>query len=35
MGGGGGAAWPALGISLGLILVALVTAWLIFERQEL
>jgi ABC-2 type transport system permease protein len=28
-------AWPALGVSLGLILVALAGAWLIFERQEL
>jgi len=29
------ASWAALAISLGLILVSLVTAWLIFRRQEL
>ncbi len=35
MGGSGAASWPALWTSLGLILVALVGAWLVFERQEL
>lgn len=29
------AAWPALGVSLALIAVSLVVAWLVFERQEL
>lgn len=33
--GGVGASWPALGVSVGIILVALLGAWLIFERQEL
>jgi len=33
--GVGSAAWPALGVSLALIVVSLVAAWLIFERQEL
>jgi ABC-2 type transport system permease protein len=33
--GVGGASWPALWVSLGLIAVALLVAWLIFERQEL
>lgn len=28
-------AWAALGVSLGLILTALLAAWLIFRRQEL
>lgn len=28
-------AWPALGVSLGLILAALLAGWLIFRRQEL
>jgi ABC-2 type transport system permease protein len=28
-------AWPALWISLGIILVSLTAAWIIFERQEL
>jgi len=35
MNGGGDAAWPALWTSLGLIVAALVGAWLVFERQEL
>jgi ABC-2 type transport system permease protein len=35
MNGTGGASWPALWVSVGLILVALVGAWAIFERQEL
>ena len=29
------AAWPALGVSVGIIVVAVVGAWAIFERQEL
>ena len=29
------AAWPALGVSLALIAISLVAAWLFFERQEL
>lgn len=29
------AAWPALGMSLALIVISLVAAWLAFERQEL
>jgi ABC-2 type transport system permease protein len=29
------ASWPALGISLGLIVLFLVAAWLVFRRQEL
>jgi len=29
------AAWPALGVSLALIAISLVGAWLVFERQEL
>jgi ABC-2 type transport system permease protein len=33
--GSGTPAWPALGVSIGLIVAALVAAWLIFERQEL
>jgi ABC-2 type transport system permease protein len=33
--GGPLTAWPALWISLGIIVACLVTAWLIFERQEL
>ena len=33
--GNGGSAWPALAVSVGLILVALLVAWLILERQEL
>jgi ABC-2 type transport system permease protein len=33
--GAGGTWWPALWVSLGLIVVALLGAWLIFERQEL
>ena len=33
--GAGGSAWPALGISLGLIVVALLAACLIFRRQEI
>lgn len=33
--GGGGSAWPALAVSVGLIVAALLAAWLIFERQEL
>ena len=33
--GGGGSAWPALAVSAGLIVLALLGAWLILERQEL
>lgn len=33
--GGVDAAWPALGVSVGLIVAALLVAWLVFERQEL
>ncbi len=33
--GSGSSAWPALAVSLGLIVAALIAAWLIFERQEL
>lgn len=33
--GGGEPAWAALGVSVGLIVAALVVAWLVFERQEL
>jgi ABC-2 type transport system permease protein len=33
--GSGAPAWPALGVSLGLMVGALVLAWLIFDRQEL
>ena len=33
--GGGESAWPAVGVSVGLIVAALLAAWLIFERQEL
>jgi hypothetical protein len=33
--GGGDASWPAVGVSVGLIVAALLAAWLIFERQEL
>jgi ABC-2 type transport system permease protein len=33
--GASAAAWPALGVSVGLIVAALVAAWLILERQEL
>jgi ABC-2 type transport system permease protein len=33
--GAGAAAWPALGVSVGLIAAALVAAWLVLERQEL
>lgn len=33
--GGGEAAWPAVAVSGGLIVVALLAAWLILERQEL
>jgi ABC-2 type transport system permease protein len=32
---GGGASWPALWVSLGLILAALVGAWMVLDRQEL
>jgi ABC-2 type transport system permease protein len=32
---GGGASWPALWVSVGLIVVALVGAWAVLERQEL
>jgi hypothetical protein len=35
MAGKADAFWPALWVSLGLIVAALVGAWLIFERQEL
>lgn len=35
MNDGGTSAWPALFVSLGLILLALLAAWAIFERQEL
>jgi ABC-2 type transport system permease protein len=35
MAGSGSASWAAMWVSLGMILVALVGAWLIFERQEL
>jgi ABC-2 type transport system permease protein len=31
----GGSAWPALAVSVGLIVIALLVAWLILERQEL
>jgi hypothetical protein len=31
----GGTWWPALGVSLGLILGALAGAWVVLERQEL
>ncbi len=34
-GGGSGTAWPAAGVSLGIVVAALVGAWLLFERQEL
>jgi ABC-2 type transport system permease protein len=33
--GGGDSAWPALAVSVGVIVAALLAAWLIFERQEL
>jgi len=33
--GDGGSAWPALAVSVGLIVVAMLIAWLILERQEL
>jgi ABC-2 type transport system permease protein len=33
--GSGTSAWPALGVSIGLIVAALVAAWLILQRQEL
>ena len=33
--GGEGSAWPAVAVSLGLIVVALLAAWLVLERQEL
>ena len=33
--GHGEPAWAALGVSVGLIVAALVVAWLVFERQEL
>jgi ABC-2 type transport system permease protein len=33
--GGSGTFWPAVWISLGLIVASLAAAWLIFERQEL
>jgi ABC-2 type transport system permease protein len=33
--GEGVSAWPALAVSAGLIIAALLAAWLIFERQEL
>ena len=33
--GEGRAAWPALGVSVGLIMASLAGAWAIFERQEL
>lgn len=33
--GRAGTAWPALGVSLGMIAVALVGSWLVFRRQEL
>jgi ABC-2 type transport system permease protein len=33
--GDGGSAWPALAVSVGLIVVALLVAWLVLERQEL
>ncbi|MFN2292716.1 MAG: ABC transporter permease [Anaerolineae bacterium] len=32
---GGEPAWAALGVSIGLIIAALVVAWLVFQRQEL
>jgi hypothetical protein len=32
--GGSGTAWPALGISLGIIVLALLAACIIFRRQE-
>ncbi|OIO92903.1 MAG: hypothetical protein AUK03_09075 [Anaerolineae bacterium CG2_30_64_16] len=34
-GGGAGTGWPAAGVSLGIVVTALVGAWLLFERQEL
>ncbi|MEZ0396541.1 MAG: ABC transporter permease subunit [Anaerolineales bacterium] len=34
LGRGGDPAWPALGVSLGLMIAALLAAWLIFRRQE-
>lgn len=33
--GGSETAWPALLVSLGLIIVSLVASWLLFERQEI
>jgi hypothetical protein len=33
--GGNGTAWPAFGISLGIIVIALLAACMIFHRQEI
>lgn len=33
--GDGTASWPALGVSVGLIVISLLAAWLVFKRQEL
>jgi hypothetical protein len=33
--GGNGTAWPAFGISLAIIMIALLTACIIFRRQEI
>jgi hypothetical protein len=33
--GGGSPAWAALWISLGIIVAAITTAWLVLRRQEL
>ena len=33
--GEGGSAWPALAVSVGLIVLALLVAWVILEKQEL
>ena len=35
MAGGSTAYWPALGVSIGIVIVALASAWTIFQRQEL
>jgi hypothetical protein len=31
----GGSAWPAIAVSVGLIVLALLVAWVVLERQEL
>jgi len=33
--GGTGTAWPAFGISIGIIIVALLVACIVFRRQEI